>query len=60
MALIIRDRLREYGYHWHADRVENWIHRKQPKKKKDLNFSVQLGPQAEMTSRREEREEASF
>ena len=27
IALLVRDRLLEYGWTWQAERVENWIHR---------------------------------
>lgn len=49
LALIIRDRLLEYGYKWHAERVDNWIHRCTPRK--------QLPEAADLSER--EREEAS-
>lgn len=29
MALIMKKRLLECGYEWHADRLDNWIHRVQ-------------------------------
>jgi hypothetical protein len=32
MALIVRDRLLEYGFTWQAARVDNWIHRLQPRR----------------------------
>jgi hypothetical protein len=38
LALIVRDRLREYGYSWHAERVDNWIHRCQPKNFRKFSF----------------------
>jgi hypothetical protein len=30
LALIVKERLLEHGYSWHAERVDNWIHRCQP------------------------------
>jgi len=30
-ALIVRDELLEHGYKWQAERIDNWIHRLQPK-----------------------------
>ena len=27
LALITKDLLKEYGYTWHCDRIDNWIHR---------------------------------
>ena len=32
LALIVKDRLLERGFTWQAERVENWIHRLQPRK----------------------------
>lgn len=32
MALIIKERLEEKGFTWQAERIENWIHRLQPRK----------------------------
>jgi hypothetical protein len=31
LALIVKERLLEHGFTWHAERVDNWIHRCQPK-----------------------------
>jgi len=41
MALIMKKRLLDCGYEWHAERIDNWIHR-----------VVQLGG-TELTSQRE-------
>ena len=30
-ALIVRDELLEHGFKWQAERIDNWIHRLQPK-----------------------------
>ena len=32
LALYLRDRLWAYGYRWQAERIDNWIHRLQPRK----------------------------
>jgi len=32
LALMIKERLLEYGFVWQASRLENWIHRLQPRK----------------------------
>ena len=31
-ALIVKDELLEHGFKWQADRIDNWIHRLQPRK----------------------------
>jgi len=31
IALYVKDRLDEYGFWWQAMRIENWIHRLQPR-----------------------------
>jgi hypothetical protein len=36
-ALYLRDRLWAFGYTWQADRVDNWIHRLQPRKADSLH-----------------------
>jgi hypothetical protein len=36
LALMIKDRLLEYGFVWQAERIENWIHRLQPRKADSL------------------------
>lgn len=35
-ALFVRDRLWAFGYTWQAARVDNWIHRLQPRKADSL------------------------
>ena len=32
IALYVKEGLLEHGYTWQAERVENWIHRLQPRK----------------------------
>jgi len=36
VALMVRDRLWACGFWWQADRVDNWVHRLQPKKADSL------------------------
>lgn len=31
VAIYIKNRLRDFGFPWQAERVENWIHRLQPR-----------------------------
>jgi len=44
MALIMKKRLLDHGYEWHAERIDNWIHRVQPRRadlleeKKEASF----------------------
>ena len=33
LALYIRDRLWSMGWRWQADRVDNWVHRLDPKRR---------------------------
>ena len=39
LALLVRDRLWANGFPWQADRVDNWIHRLQPRKADSLQKS---------------------
>jgi hypothetical protein len=32
IVLIFKNELENYGYFWQAERLENWIHRLQPRK----------------------------
>jgi hypothetical protein len=73
LALIVKERLLEHGYTWHAERVDNWIHRCQPrvccknsdlkkcKNSQDPTFQARelLQPKRADLSERE-REEVSF
>jgi hypothetical protein len=36
-ALICRDELLEHGFKWQATRIDNWIHRLQPRKREEAS-----------------------
>jgi hypothetical protein len=57
-ALIVRDELLEHGYKWQAQRIDNWIHRLQPKNQEVSRPGIVL--QANRPDLRERREEGSF
>jgi hypothetical protein len=61
LALIVKERLREYGYSWHAERVDNWIHRCQPRAQ-DPEFQArkELAQPIRADLSEREREEVSF
>lgn len=55
LALIIKEELLEHGFVWHAERVENWIHRLQPIKADSQNGEGERAPSSEKATQPIER-----
>lgn len=43
IALYVKEGLLEHGFTWQAERVENWIHRLQPRKADSLQKEKERG-----------------
>jgi hypothetical protein len=47
LALINKEELLEHGFVWHAERIDNWIHRLQPKRADSQDGEGERAPSSE-------------